>query len=1284
VLEGRCLPSTVTNLNDAGAGSLRQAILDTPAGGTVDFQPGLSGTITLTSGELLIDKDLTISGPGADVLTVSGNNASRVFEVATSTTVNISGLTIANGFLGVDLAEGAGILNSGTLTITSSVLTGNSVAYSSASAYVFGGAIYNSGDLTVSGSTLSDNHASAGTSTFGGVASAQGGGIYSSGTLNVAGSLLSGNYTSATHSEFANVFSEGGAIYNLYSALIVTSSTVTGSSGTGSVYNDQGTVTVTGSTFSANPGGGILCGPSSGGVSVTSSTISGNTGFGIDAMNLVTVTSSTISGNTGAGLYVAAGPLVVRNTIVAGNTSATGSAADVSGSLTSQGHNLIGDGDGGSGYAATDLVGSADNLIDPKLGPLADNGGPTQTRALLSGSPAIAAGDPTNAPATDQRGPGYARTVGGTIDIGAFEVQTTQVFPVTTTNDSGTGSLRQAILEVNAHPGGDAITFSFPGSGVQTIAPTSPLPAVTVPVFVNASQPGVSGTPAVVLSGADAGAGADGLTLAGGNSTVRGLVVSGFAGAGIHLDVAGGDWVDRDFLGTDASGTQADGNGTGLFIDGTANNLVTGSLISGNTGAGVSLTGSHNLVLGNTIGANAARTARVSNGIGVAISGANNTVGGADSTELNVIAANLGDGVLLSAGATGNVLENNVIGRNRGNGVELAAGASGNALRDNFIGTTPSATLHLPNGLNGVLVAGANNTVGGTAAGAGNVIALNTRDGVLITGSAASGNLVQGNFIGTDRGGTLALGNLANGVELANASGNTVGGTVAGAGNTITNNALDGVLVDTGTGDAIRQNVIFANGALAIELRNHGNQDQAAPIPGFAYSGLGSTVVRGTFTGAPDTTFAVDLFASPDTGASEGEQLLGSLSVTTDASGQAAFRDILPGINLAASQLVTATATDPAGNTSQFSAGLAVTQTPVTTLGVPGAISTFPTGINDAGAIVGDYLDASGQQRGFLLSGGTYTTLDAPGATATFADGINDAGAIVGRYTDASAANHGFLLSGGSYTTLDVPGAIWTFAEGINAAGQIVGYYEAIAGYHGFLLSGGTYTTLDVPGATNTEAYGINDAGEIVGEYTGGASLYGFLLRGGTYTTLAVPGASSTEAFGINDAGQIVGRYDPAVGPSNGFVLVGGIYAVINIPGASSAEVDGINDVGQIVGTYSETSRSDGFVATKPSPPGALVGTVPSWLTPALANAREGSSVSPADATHAGPAFGADVAATWASADASSDPLSVYTADRTQSEGALSLPSLATLRQVRDAVFAALDDPVPDGLSGSL
>src|SRR5260370_5722643 len=122
-LETRCLPSTVTNLLDAGPGSLRQAILDTPAGGTVDFQADLTGTITLTSGELTINRSLTIDGPGAAVITVSGNHASRVFTIGGST-VYISGLTVADGT--VTNGSGGGILNAGTLTLTDSILSGNS------------------------------------------------------------------------------------------------------------------------------------------------------------------------------------------------------------------------------------------------------------------------------------------------------------------------------------------------------------------------------------------------------------------------------------------------------------------------------------------------------------------------------------------------------------------------------------------------------------------------------------------------------------------------------------------------------------------------------------------------------------------------------------------------------------------------------------------------------------------------------------------------------------------------------------------------------------------------------------------------------------------------------------------------------------------------------------------------------------------------------------------------------------------------------------------------------
>jgi hypothetical protein len=381
VLDGRCLPSTVTNLNDAGAGSLRQAILDTPAGGTVDFQPALSGTITLTTGELLIDKDLTIAGPGAGVITVSGDQASRVLHIAASDTVAISGLTIADGLVSGDTVTGGGIDNEGMLTVAECVVSGNSATAPLVVSAAFGGGIANAGTLSVTDSAISGNSVSGSGNIRGAV---WGGGIWNSGNLTVTDSAVSDNSAN-------DVVSFGGA----------------GSAFGGGITN-AGTLTVTNSTVGNNSASGTLTG-SGGGIS--------NTGT-------LTVTDSTLSGNAadvGGGISQASGQVTVRNAILAGNTGH--SAPDISGTLDSQGHNLIGDGTGGGGFADTDLVGTADNPIDPVLGPLQDNGGPTPTMALLPGSPAIDAGDNTNAPMWDQRGPGFRRIVNGTIDIGAFEVQ---------------------------------------------------------------------------------------------------------------------------------------------------------------------------------------------------------------------------------------------------------------------------------------------------------------------------------------------------------------------------------------------------------------------------------------------------------------------------------------------------------------------------------------------------------------------------------------------------------------------------------------------------------------------------------------------------------------------------------------------------------------------------------------------------------------------------------------------------------------------------------------------
>jgi hypothetical protein len=453
---------------DTGPGSLRQAILDTPAGGTVDFDPALTGTITLTTGELAIDHSLTIDGPGADVITVSGNHASRVFNIiASAASVAISGLAIADGrpqangggiynsgalsvtdctLMGntvdqVNGGAGGGIYNVGTLTVANAILSGNSAQGTGGLVPTIGvgGGIYNSGTLTVTGSTLSGNSAQG--SGFTSPAMGSGGGLYNLGTLTVTHSTLSGNSASG------NIESSGGGIYNsgtlTVSESIFSSNSASRPQGSfgygGGIYN-VGTLLVTGSTLSNNTAaggaqglGGGICNNFSGTATVTESTLTGNfasaspiraaAGAGIYNVAALTVTDVSLSRNSssgvGGGIYTGPGSgarSALRNTLVAQNTAVRG-GPDVSGSLTSQGHNLIGDGTGGSGYDATDLVGTPENPIDPLLGPLQDNGGPTFAMALLPGSPALNAGDPTQLGIADQRG--VVRS--GGVNIGAYQ-----------------------------------------------------------------------------------------------------------------------------------------------------------------------------------------------------------------------------------------------------------------------------------------------------------------------------------------------------------------------------------------------------------------------------------------------------------------------------------------------------------------------------------------------------------------------------------------------------------------------------------------------------------------------------------------------------------------------------------------------------------------------------------------------------------------------------------------------------------------------------------------------
>jgi hypothetical protein len=196
-------------------------------------------------------------------------------------------------------------------------------------------------------------------------------------------------------------------------------------------------------------------------------------------------------------------------------------------------------------------------------------------------------------------------------------------------------------------------------------------------------------------------------------------------------------------------------------------------------------------------------------------------------------------------------------------------------------------------------------------------------------------------------------------------------------------------------------------------------------------------------------------------------------------------------------------------------------------------------GVNDFGQIVGVYGTASGLN-GYEYSKGKFTTIIVPfaGAQDTEPFEINNAGNIVGSYLDSSGDFQGFLLSGGVYTSFAYPGSTDTIPESINNTGDIVGQYQDSSGnLHGFLLSGGTYTSIDFPGATLTYASGNNDSGDIVGGYCTTSEcvsdydgMQGFLLSGGTFTTVNISGADATAPIDLNNNGVIVGSYSDSRG----------------------------------------------------------------------------------------------------------------------------------------------------------
>ncbi|MEO8290475.1 MAG: post-COAP-1 domain-containing protein [Gaiellaceae bacterium] len=512
--------------------------------------------------------------------------------------------------------------------------------------------------------------------------------------------------------------------------------------------------------------------------------------------------------------------------------------------------------------------------------------------------------------------------------VAAPAVASAATFTVTTADDVNDGSctashcsLREALNAANGAPGQDVVAFAIGGGGPQTIAPLSPLPEITDPVTLDAStQPGYAGSPLIEIVGTAAGG--HGLVLRAAQSVIRGFVVNGFPlpFRAILLIDGGGSRIEGNFVGTDASGTAPAGNGIGIEVLNSDDNVIGGTtvaarnVVSGNADDAIRIVGdpfvgsiaTGNVIQGNYIGVDASGATAVHNksGVVVVIGAEGTLVGGTVSGAANVISGN-DFGVLLQGADS--VVQGNLIGTN----------AAGTAAVGNAVGIFVLSDLATGTGGSGELI-------GGAAAGAGNVISGN---GNGIELQFASSNRIEGNLIGTDAGGFASLGNTQTGILLDRSNGNTVGGSASSEGNVIANTYPGrGVEVREGTRNAILGNSMYGN-LMGIDLFPAGptpndpgdadtgsNELQNFPELGPVTTGGGTTTIDGHLSSHPVTTYRVELFVCDASHLGEGKKLLGVRDVTTDAAGDVAFSFTF-GEEAA---FVTSTATDPDGNTSEF------------------------------------------------------------------------------------------------------------------------------------------------------------------------------------------------------------------------------------------------------------------------------------------------------------------------------------------------------------------------------
>ncbi len=822
---------SVVNINDSGAGSLRQALTDANNNAgpdLVDFAIPGSGTRSIAvptalptiSDPVILDATTQPGFAGSPLIELRGPGVSVLMDGLRITAGNstVRGLIIS-GFGG----DGIELLTNGSNTIRGNWIGTDSTGTLDRDNGGNGILIVNVANNIIGGVGIGEGNILSGNNSDG---------------LEIGGAAATGNVV------LGNIIGASangaGALGNIANGILITtnaSNNIIGgtTSGAANVIAFNGLVPGSDGVFVVSGTGNAIRG----------NVIHSNNGLGIDLGTNGVTANDNLDGDAGANN--------LQNFPVLTSVSTVGGVTTVQGTLNSTpnttftvdiyasaGIDPTGSGEGGS-YLITVPPVQTDAL-----------GNATFTVALPAAVPngqfiTATATNPTNSTSEFSA----VRLVGNLV--------------VTNTNATGPGSLRETLIAANLLPGHDLITFNIPGSGVQTIIPTSTLPAITAaggPVTIDGySQPGsranslAVGNDAILLIEVNANNNGlvSGLSISAGNSTVKGLVMNRFSNTAIALSGNGGNVIEGNFLGTNAAGTAT---------------LFSGSL---------------------------------------SIASSNNTVGGLTPAARNVIAG--GGFSITGAGATGNVVQGNYIGTNASGTADLGSFTSGLLLDGGSQGTV----------------------VGGTTAAARNVISGNNAADIQISNS--SGNIVQGNYIGTKADGLTSVGTSGGVFITNNASNNLIGGTAAGAGNVIAFSGGVGVL--SGTGNTIRSNSLFNNSGIGIDLGSNGrtandlldpdtgaNNLQNFPVLTFATS----TSLVGTLNSTPNSTFDVEVFIASANG--HGRTLIATTTVTTDAAGNGVINT--PG-NFGG-LFLTSTATNTAtGDTSEFSPALEMPSTVVTT-----------------------------------------------------------------------------------------------------------------------------------------------------------------------------------------------------------------------------------------------------------------------------------------------------------------------------------------------------------------